>query len=122
MLPNVPPAAVQSFRRKLSHSALRDYCARIASGKRLPGPRGLSGVAAADANARVAAQTFVDLQEERHSADYAHEETFDLVRLNASIALARRGLNILQDHRTEPGMASFLSLLAMTTTWAETGA
>ena len=113
----IPLAAVQSFRRTLRHSAVRDRCGRIASGKKLPLPMALSTTSSADANARLVAQAFVDLQEERHLADYAHDETFDVVRLNEAIALARRALNALAGHSTEPGMAALLSLLAMTSTW-----
>lgn len=115
-LRNLLPAGVQSFRRTLGHGVLRDRCGRIASGKRLPAPRVLSNIASADANTRLVAQAFVDLQEERALADYAHDETFDLVRLNEAIALARRALNTLAVHSNESGIAALLSSLALTST------
>jgi hypothetical protein len=79
----------------------------------------LSVTASADANARLITQAFVDLQEERHLADYAHHETFDLVRRNEAIALAKRALDTLANHSGEPGVAALLSSLAMTSTWAK---
>lgn len=120
-LRNVPSTAVRAFRRNLGHSALRERCARIASGKKLPSPKLLASTAAADANARLVAQAFVDLQEERHLADYAHDETFDLVRLNDAIAVASRAIKTINGHSNDQGMAALLSSLAMISTWAEDG-
>lgn len=108
MLRDVSTDAVQSFRRKLGHSALRNRCERIASGKNFPQPRPLSIAASTEANARLVAQAFVDLQEERHLADDAHAETFDLVRLNEAIALARRALAAASEDAHDSGMAALL--------------
>jgi len=51
-------------------------------------------------------------------ADYAHDQSFDLIRLNDAIALSQRALSTIDDHAQDPGMASLLALLAMASTWS----
>ncbi len=78
----------------------------------LPSPRVLALAAVADPDVRLVAQSFVDLQEERHLADYAHNDAFDLVRLNDAISVARRAIAIIIARAQDPPFASFFTLLA----------
>lgn len=116
-LPNMPPDVAMAYRRTLRHGALRDVCERIAKSKNLPKPAVLSTLATQDADVRLVAQTFVDLQEERHLADYSHDERFDLVRLKDAISLATRAMRTVDNRRQDPSMAAFLARLALVTAW-----
>jgi len=117
-LRHVPVDVASSYRRSLRHGALRQVSELLAEGQSLPSPHALSIAAVRDANVRLVAQSLVDLQEERHLADYSHDEVFDLVRLNDAIANARRGINTIRGQAQSAGMASFFSLLAMGSSWA----
>jgi hypothetical protein len=117
-LRNVPVDVASSYRRSLRHGGLRQISEQLAEGQSLPSPQALSIAAVRDTNVRLVAQSFVHLQEERHLADYSHDEVFDLVRLNDAIANAKRGINVVRSQAQTPGMASFLSLIGMGSSWA----
>ena len=66
-----------------------------------------------NADVRSVAQSFVDLQEERHAADYDHQDTFDAKRLRVAIATSNKAVTALEALRNDPAMCAFISLLAL---------
>lgn len=118
ILRNCPAPAVAAFRRTLGHGPVRATCEMLTSGAApLPSPQVLAFAAVADPDVRLVAQSFVGLQEERHLADYAHNDAFDLVRLNDAISVARRSIAIINARANHPPFASFLTLLAIGSSW-----
>lgn len=107
-------AARHQFRRTLKHSRLAEVSQEVARGKRA-GPSSLSSAASADPDARLVAQTFDELRVEREAADYDHEERFSALRLADAIYRADAAIEALQ--RGGPGVASYLSLLALKSDW-----
>lgn len=108
-------AARHQFRRTLKHSRLAEVSRKVARGKRA-GPSVLSNAASADEDARLVAQTLDELREEREAADYDHEEHFTALRLADAIYRSEAARDAL--HRGGPGVASYLSLLALNSDWA----
>lgn len=105
------------YRRSLTHAALKRVSAGIASGDIGPLQEELARVAAPNASVRRVAQAFVDLQEERHRADYDHGDVFDARRLGDAIEVARTAMTTLSAERTTPPMAALLSLYALQSSW-----
>lgn len=116
-LRKVDPAAVQRFRRTPSHSTIKATCQKLPSGKGLH-PQPLSNQAMKSQAVRSVAQAFVDLQEQRHSADYDHADAFDAKRLAEALETSKRAIKAIGSNKSDAATCAFLSLLALKSDWA----
>lgn len=116
-LRKVDQVAVQQFRRTLSHRNLVSACEKLVTGKGLP-PKPLSIQAMRSPSVRSVAQSFFDLQQARHDADYDHADAFDAKRLAEALETAKRAIETIDSTRNDPAMCAFLSVLALQTDWA----
>lgn len=116
-LRNVDADAVRQYRRTLGHGQMRSVCEKVTRGQGLA-PAALSNQASADPTARWISQSFVALQEERHAADYDHNEVFDATPLSVAIVRAEDMIRRLDDHKNEPGTSVLLALLALRSSWS----
>ncbi|MGI9018931.1 MAG: hypothetical protein ACR2HR_17820 [Euzebya sp.] len=116
---NVEPSAVRAYRRTISHAAIKAVSQAVASpnGKARPAPLGNS--AQASAAVRSIAQACVDLQQERHTADYDHEEVFDARRLEVAIRTAEKAIADVDGLRTDSAFCAYMSLLALRSSWSK---
>ena len=67
---------------------------------------------------RSVAQAFVDLQEQRPSADYDHADAFDAKRLAEALETSKRAIKAIDSNKSDAAMCAFLSLLALKSDWA----
>lgn len=118
---NVESTAVRAYRRTISHAAIKGVSQAVASPKSQSGPVSLANAAKASADARSVAQAFVDLQQERHTADYDHDEVFDARRLQVAIRTAEQAIAEVDRLRTDPALCAYMSLLALTSNWSKGG-
>lgn len=116
-LAGIPASTVQPYRRTLAHADLKFVSNAIVSPKAKIAPTVLASHARADASVRSVAQAFVDLQEERHRADYDHADVFDARRLADAIASAASAITDIDQARTQAPMRSYLGLLALGSSW-----
>lgn len=118
VLRHVDPTAVRAFRRTVSHAALKRVSESIAHPKKRARPAPLGNPAQADADVRALAQIVVDLQQERHSADYDHEEVFDARRLREAVHMAETAVNEIDRLRPTPSFCAFVGLIALKSDWS----
>lgn len=109
--------AAELRRFSLAHADLKQVCHGVARGTGKLKPSALAAQAMPSAAVRSVAQAFVDLQEERHAADYDHQDTFDAKRLRVAIATSKKAITALESLKNDQATCAFFSLLALRSSW-----
>jgi hypothetical protein len=114
LFPHNPNGLRNRSRRAFTHQEIKNACSLFA--KPTGGVDGLTTNPLAPELTEIA-QTFVDLQEARHKADYNLAETFDRVQVLGYVKRARDALAKWKIVKGTPNANVFLSALLVNSRW-----
>ena len=108
--------------RSFSHGVLKETCTAITAANKGGWAKPQSKIAGLfdlplEPEIATAADSFVQLQEARHSADYDLAEPLTRVDVQQSIEQARAAIASLESVRTRPNLSRFYAALAFAKHW-----
>jgi hypothetical protein len=113
-LPGLPTEQM-ALRRSYGHGTMKSACTWVMGSAKPGGQRVRRIIALANGDARMVrvAETFIDLQQGRHDADYDHTAAFSKSAVTAAVAQSANAVRDLEDGRGADGYIAFMALLTL---------
>jgi hypothetical protein len=114
LIPNSPERLRGQARRAFSHKDMKSACQEIAKPSRLLLPL---VVLPLEADLKTVADIFIQLQEQRHFADYDLSQSFNRIRVLRIVQKANSAISAWSSVRNAPNANVFLAALLLNNRW-----
>lgn len=115
--PPAPPGLRDQVARAFDHSSMRQVCAAFSGSSTMP--KGIQGLLATpiEPELRAVAKLFVDLQTQRHDADYNMTAKFTRLQVLALLRNSRRTVRNWKRMGNSPNRKLFIAALLLNRLW-----
>jgi hypothetical protein len=115
LIPGVPGPLRAQAQRAFAHNEMKRACEQFTR----PGPYPHLLAAPVEAELAAIAATFIDLQQQRHAADYDLSQTFDRIRVLRIVSQAKAAMTDWHTVRSRPNANVFLTALLLGSRWSK---
>jgi uncharacterized protein (UPF0332 family) len=114
LIPNSPERLRAQAQRAFNHGEMKNACEQIAKSSNV-----LLGlvVLPLEAELKTVAEVFVELQQQRHSADYDLSQSFSRIKVLGIVAKANLAISAWTRVRNTPNANVFLAALLLNSRW-----
>jgi uncharacterized protein (UPF0332 family) len=114
LVPNVPDGLRAQAQRAFKHVEMRSACEQFAKSSSTLSRLVVSPL---EAELQAVAKTFVELQQQRHLADYDLTQSFDRIKVLRIIDKTKTAMTEWSEVRNQPNANVFLAALLLNSRW-----